>query len=454
MKRRSSILLTGLLALSAAVACDSAPEADSSYVAQAGEQQWTVEQAAAVLAPRNDLPARPDVVRALANLWLDYTLLATAAAQDTTLAALDVSTVVQQLTDDRLLTALRDSVITPDSLSSAELRARYQREAPGSFVQARHILLAWPAAATPVQLDSVRRVAASLQGDIVAGRIPFDSAARRFSHDSASAQQGGNIGLVTRGQLVPPLENAIFSLAENQVSQPVESPYGLHIIEVTGRQTPTLQQFRQIAAARQAMHAESVFVAGLEKNADVRIADDAPGMLRNMAADPRMTLERGDRDHAMLRFRNGEVTRGEALMYMQQVPPNVRNQIAMAQDNSIGRQVLMSIARRELLLAETQRRGWAVRPEIKEQMTAAARRNLVDAARQLGLLQSGANAKASGPQTQASVDSLLARILSGQQREVTPLGAMSYVLREKYRAEINEPGVTAAAARIEELRKK
>ncbi|MEZ4411385.1 MAG: peptidylprolyl isomerase [Gemmatimonadales bacterium] len=61
----------------------------------------------------------------------------------------------------------------------------------------------------------------------------FATAARRFSQDPGSAQQGGDLGWLRRGPpLAPEFEKAAFALKPGTISRPVESPFGYHIIQV------------------------------------------------------------------------------------------------------------------------------------------------------------------------------------------------------------------------------
>ncbi len=58
--------------------------------------------------------------------------------------------------------------------------------------------------------------------------------AKEFSIDSPSAKKDGNLGYFTRGMMVKPFEEAAFSLQIGQVSQPVKSEFGYHIIKRYG----------------------------------------------------------------------------------------------------------------------------------------------------------------------------------------------------------------------------
>jgi len=71
--------------------------------------------------------------------------------------------------------------------------------------------------------------------DSVKAGTDFSALARRHSQDPGSAAQGGDLGLVRRGQFVKEFETAAFALAEGQVSDIVETEFGLHIIQLTER---------------------------------------------------------------------------------------------------------------------------------------------------------------------------------------------------------------------------
>jgi peptidyl-prolyl cis-trans isomerase SurA len=73
----------------------------------------------------------------------------------------------------------------------------------------------------------------------------FGVAARRFSQDPASAPQGGEMDWFRRGQMVRPFEEAAFGLPRGTISNPVETVYGFHVIQVE-RVQPTEVKVRHI----------------------------------------------------------------------------------------------------------------------------------------------------------------------------------------------------------------
>jgi len=83
----------------------------------------------------------------------------------------------------------------------------------------------------------------------------FAALARAHSEDTGSAASGGDLGWVNPGMMVPEFEKAMNALKPNQLSQPVRTSFGLHLIQVLGRRSHDITQERLEAAARQQIHA-------------------------------------------------------------------------------------------------------------------------------------------------------------------------------------------------------
>ena len=67
-----------------------------------------------------------------------------------------------------------------------------------------------------------------------------------FSNDPGSARDGGSLGWVTPGMMVPEFEEAAFKMAVGEVSEPVETQFGFHIIKVTDKQESGLLSFEEV----------------------------------------------------------------------------------------------------------------------------------------------------------------------------------------------------------------
>jgi peptidyl-prolyl cis-trans isomerase SurA len=82
--------------------------------------------------------------------------------------------------------------------------------------------------------------------------VKFDELARLHSED-ASASKGGDLGWINPGDTVPDFENAMNALQPGEISTPVQSPFGLHLIQVLERRDQDVTQERQKMLARQAI---------------------------------------------------------------------------------------------------------------------------------------------------------------------------------------------------------
>ena len=82
--------------------------------------------------------------------------------------------------------------------------------------------------------------------------VKFDELARLHS-DDASAAKGGDLGWINPGDTVPDFEKAMDALKPGEVSQPIQSPFGWHLIQVLERRNQDVTQERQKLVARQAI---------------------------------------------------------------------------------------------------------------------------------------------------------------------------------------------------------
>jgi peptidyl-prolyl cis-trans isomerase SurA len=88
----------------------------------------------------------------------------------------------------------------------------------------------------------------------------FADMARQYSNDS-SASKGGDLGWVSPGETVPEFEHAMNALKPGQISQPVQTPFGFHLIEVLARRDQDVTKERQRLLARQALRERKIEAA-------------------------------------------------------------------------------------------------------------------------------------------------------------------------------------------------
>ena len=120
--------------------------------------------------------------------------------------------------------------------------------------RARHILIK---VSQIVSAAEARRKMVELKSRLDNGAAKFEDLARLYSNDG-SASKGGELGWIYPGDTVPEFERAMNALKPGEVSQPVESPFGYHLIEVLERKTEELSRERQRLAARQALREQKL----------------------------------------------------------------------------------------------------------------------------------------------------------------------------------------------------
>lgn len=453
MKRKLLLLPTALVLTLAACADDEAPS-DAGILARAAGHVLTVEDAAELIAQSPNLTADTQAVRTVANLWIDYTLLANAAEGDSTFSRLDVSRLIRDLADEQLILALRDSVIELAPVSNEEVLRRFREEAPRTpLLRVRHILLSWPPNPTDAQADSVMRLSEDLRARIVDGGEDFAELARAHSGDEATAAQGGEIPLFGRGEMLPPIEEAAYALEPGEISPPVQSPYGVHLLKLEERLLPSVERFRFNLLEREAAVAESIYVARVEAEARPQLIGDALARVQALARDYRTPLDDREAGRPLVRYGGGVIDQGEVLWYLQSQPPSLRNQLAEAQDANVADMVLKSVLHRELLVETALDRGWTVPQSRLNEVATVARANIAGAARQLGLNPIlPEQDEYADEAVDRHVRELLTGILTGTRREVTPLGPVAYLLRAAYPSRLVEAGLAPAVDRIRALR--
>jgi len=136
---------------------------------------------------------------------------------------------------------------------------RYRQ--PGSR-SASHILLKVDSDATNAQIDQVRQRASEIVARARGGES-FASLAEVNSDDKGSVKRGGELGVIRPGTMAKPFEDAVFVMGEGEISEPVRTQYGFHVIRldrITESRVQPLDQVRsEIEAEVRRLRAEEQF---------------------------------------------------------------------------------------------------------------------------------------------------------------------------------------------------
>ncbi|MDD2605372.1 MAG: peptidylprolyl isomerase [Desulfobacterales bacterium] len=137
---------------------------------------------------------------------------------------------IQQLIEEKIVAGVQVAEARADEFYKANPEVFVQPEQ----VRARHILIRTEAEADAAAKTEARKQIDGLRQKAVDG-ADFAELAKTHSQDPGSKEKGGDLGFFARGQMVKPFEDTAFALKENEISQVVESPFGFHLIQVTGR---------------------------------------------------------------------------------------------------------------------------------------------------------------------------------------------------------------------------
>ncbi|HTA83625.1 MAG TPA: peptidylprolyl isomerase [Bacteroidia bacterium] len=102
-------------------------------------------------------------------------------------------------------------------------------------VQASHILIKLSTDALPADTLAAYNKALKIREDIVKKQITFEEAAKKYSMDDRSASHGGEIGYFTALETYYPFENALYNTKVGDISMPIHTPLGYHLIKVTDK---------------------------------------------------------------------------------------------------------------------------------------------------------------------------------------------------------------------------
>ena len=165
--------------------------------------------------------------------------------------------------------------------NEADLKAYYDtHKADFEQVKARHILVRMQGSPVPVQpgqkdlSDGEALAKAQELRKRIQGGEDFAAVARSDSDDVGSRPNGGELGSFHKGQMVPAFEQAAFAMKPGDLSEPVKSPFGYHVIQLESKESKSFEDARAELANRMKPEATTKAVEELQKNAKVVMDPD------------------------------------------------------------------------------------------------------------------------------------------------------------------------------------
>lgn len=131
-------------------------------------------------------------------------------------------------------------------VTQAEMRNYYARNPE---IRSSHILIEFKPNSTPAQLAAARKRAYEIYQKVIHSHRPFAQLVKLYSDDNLSRAHGGDIGYQNSITVVPSYYEELLRLKVGQISPPIRTQYGFHIIKETGRRSYREADKAQIRAA-------------------------------------------------------------------------------------------------------------------------------------------------------------------------------------------------------------
>lgn len=181
----------------------------------------------------------PQLKEQLLQRWVELTLMAMAARDAGLENDPKVKKRIQELSNAVLAREfIQRNLENKVTVTDEEIKKYYQ-EHKDEFkaeesVKARHILIRVPEGADAKAWKDAEKKAEMIRQKLLKGE-DFAKLAKEYSEDPGSKNRGGDLGYFSKGRMIPEFEKAAFSLKKGEISRPVKTSFGYHIIKVEDR---------------------------------------------------------------------------------------------------------------------------------------------------------------------------------------------------------------------------
>jgi parvulin-like peptidyl-prolyl isomerase len=328
-------------------------DSNDNVIATAAGHRLSIEQVVEILARQNTLPNQQETIKALAEYWIDYTLMGELSLQDSLLTNINLELILQEELDSELVDRYLELAIQFDTMFSEEqLMEEWDKDPPLDSIRAAHILLELPDEATNVQADSLIALASDLKRRLELGE-PFFSIARQYSDDIGNASNGGDLGFFLPGMLMPELEEVAYNLQIGQLSEPFFSTSGVHLLRVTDRRAmdflSSKTAFRQMMIERTASDAYTKFFNDLIQTKDIQISLGSATVVKELARNTDSKLSSAALNRSLVDYSDGDLTVQEGLDFLRPLSGDFLEQIATVPEERLD-QLLIDMTQAKILV--------------------------------------------------------------------------------------------------------
>ncbi|MBS1241927.1 MAG: PpiC-type peptidyl-prolyl cis-trans isomerase [Gemmatimonadetes bacterium] len=444
---RRSLLLAmaaGTLAITGCQGLKDAFSPQANVVASAGNAKLETDRLVQLLSSVPSGSVTPDGVRFLAALWVDLNLFAENRINGT--LGEDSATVARVMWPQILqarMQAWQDTLAARrEKPTDASADSAYD---DGTVRVFQHIIVQ-PSGTSARDSAAARSRIQTVLGQVRRGG---DFGALAGQNADASKSDQGYLPVGPRGQFVPEFEDAAWKLEPGQVSDVVQSSFGWHLIRRPAKEEAR-QRFRDFLSRTTAQRADSIYVAGLTRDNELKLTADVGKKVKDAAAD--LDLARRNTTN-LVTFKKGSFTVRDFVRWMEALPPGASNQI-QAQPDSVLSGFVEGLAQNTLVIRAMDSAKLGMAEADWQALQLSYRATIDQLAAGIGLTDSVVS-DTTRPKA-ARLDSARARVnvfldnLMAGRAQFRPLpGSLSGYLRENNRYRLNRAGLARAVELVQ-----
>ena len=442
-----------MLAAVVLAACDGFKEAMTAHVdvvARAGSQELSVTRLAELLGG-SKLPLNREVAKGITGVWVDYQMMAEAAAKGDSLndPKMIDEAMWAQISNARAqkFYEIVSKTWPTDSMAS---EAKYNQ---GDLLAGRHILIMVPEQGlTTASQNALRKTADSIRRVVTPKN--FAALAEKFSQDPGSKVRGGYLGVFPRGAMVPEFDKALAALKPGEISPVIKTQFGYHII-MRSPYAEAQKDFAEQLGGRSQQGAESTYLAKLEASGNIQVKPKIAATVKEVAKD--LGAHRSNKT-VLATSTAGDFTAGRLSQWVAAFPPQSRIQAMIQQqpDSSI-ETFVKNLVKNELVLKQAD----SAKVTIDSTELAAIRNSFTGGVQAIWnelkispaqLADSARTESAKASLAASRVESYMENLIFNNARFVPVSPGLEGLLFERYEHKINEAGIDRALERASKVR--
>ena len=168
------------------------------------------------------------------------------------------------------------------------------------------------------------------------------------------------MGTFERGEMLGPVDDAVFGLRPGQLSDPVETAIGYHILRLDALEVPDIAEvggeFRRRIQEERIAEAEAAYVNGLASASGLVLTGDALAIARSLATTTPSSLSRGAARRSLVTWDGGTYSTGDFVQVFENAPAGFAESVATASDEEL-EAALRQLGQERLLVDEARSRG-------------------------------------------------------------------------------------------------